>query len=107
MKYNVTKNGIEIKTGKKVFSLEVFSDDIIRVKHGPAGMKKRQSLSVCMERQPAGWYVEEGNGSLTLITQKLKVKSQKQAVAIMLSEKRKGESGAKPEYAGVKKGLSK
>lgn len=26
------------------------------------------------------------------------VKSQKQAVAIMLSEKRKGESGAKPEY---------
>jgi len=26
------------------------------------------------------------------------VKSQKQAVAIMLSEKRKGESGEKPEY---------
>lgn len=29
------------------------------------------------------------------------VKSQKQAIAIMLSEKRKGESGEKPEYAGL------
>ena len=30
------------------------------------------------------------------------VKSQKQAVAIMLSEKRKGESGEKPEYQSRK-----
>lgn len=32
-----------------------------------------------------------------------KVKNRKQAVAIMLSEKRKAQSGDKPEYAGDKK----
>jgi len=37
---------------------------------------------------------------------KTKVKNQKQAVAIMLSEKRKAAAG-NPEYAGTHKGLSK
>jgi hypothetical protein len=47
-----------------------------------------------MHKWKSGELKSGGNGA--------PVKSQKQAIAIMLSEKRKGESGEKPEYRSRK-----
>jgi alpha-D-xyloside xylohydrolase len=59
MKYNVKKNGIEIKIGKTLLSIEVFSQEIIRVNRSPLKAKKRESLAVVMKPEAAGWYVEK------------------------------------------------
>jgi alpha-D-xyloside xylohydrolase len=64
MKYTVKKNGIEIKTGKTLLSIEVFSPDIIHVRRVPLKAKKRPSLAVNMEPAKTGWYVE-GNKLVT------------------------------------------
>lgn len=69
MNYNVKKNGIEIKTGKTILSVEVFSPEIIRIRRSAQKAKKRESLSVVLKPETAGWFVE-GN---TLQTAKLRL----------------------------------
>jgi len=100
MKYAVKKNGIEVRNGRNILSLEVFSADIIRVRRSAAKSGTRKSLSVVMAPEAEGWHVE-GNW---LVTENLKLKVENEGGKIsfysgdgrLLLEEKAGSSRNRP-----------
>jgi alpha-D-xyloside xylohydrolase len=77
MKFEKNQHGISINYGKAKLEITIFSPEIVRVKCGPGGVKERKSLVVTLAAEEVRWSVTEDANGFAIITDKLKVKTQK------------------------------
>jgi len=83
MKNKTNWNIVELNAGKERLVVEVFSPEIMRVRHCPAGMKKQnKSLVVTMAPGKAAWHYHENAKEMVLSTEKLRVTINKQKAIV-------------------------